>query len=138
MKRKYAAVFAGLILGAASAAGASATGFAQEAAQEDSQDIQEQDNVIFGEVTAVGDSTITIAEGNLKQGAQPGVGGERPSMLELTGEELEIAITEDTEITRQTMGQPGEDDQEGETVSLEDIQEGDTVKMYGLQFDYYK
>lgn len=172
MKRKYAAVFAGLILGAASAAGASATGFAQEAAQEDSQDIQEQDNVIFGEVTAVGASTIAIAEGSLKQGAQPGVGGElpegeeaelpegeipelpegerpelpegqepeampedpgeapggeRPSMLELTGEELEIAITEDTEITRQTMGQPGEDDQEGETVSLEDIQEGDTV-----------
>lgn len=82
------------------------------------------------------------------QGApDEGNGGKAPSMLDLTGEERTIAITENTVITKQQgsaqPGQPGENGQNqeapekpdgdsqssGEELSLSDIQEGDVVSI---------
>lgn len=63
--------------------------------------------------------------------------GEEPSMLELSGEQQEIGITENTVFTRINMGQPGgqggeaPEMPEGENpdadLTWEDIQEGDTI-----------
>ena len=73
-----------------------------------------------------------------------GNGGKAPSMLDLTGEEQTIAITENTVITKQQgSAQPGENGQNqeapektdgdsqssGEELSLSDIQEGDVVSI---------
>ena len=83
------------------------------------------------------------------QGAPDGGnGGEAPSMLNLTGEEQTITITENTVITKQSggmqQGQTGGDGQNGgvpekpdgdgqgaeaEEISLSDIQEGDIVSI---------
>ncbi len=142
---------------------------------------------ILGEVTAVGEDSITIALGTRKGGGNPGGmekpdgeqgekpegeapegekpegkpdgeapngeqgempeggQGEKPSMLELTGEEQTITITENTVITKMSMERPqgnaeaseGGDDAEQkempqqttETISLSDISEGDTVSV---------
>lgn len=141
----------------------------------------------LGEVTAIGEDSITIALGTRKGGQNPDgmekpdgeqggkpegeapegmpegeqgekpegeapdgepgemPGGEKPSMLELTGEEQTIIITENTVITKMSMQRPernaeaseGEEDAEQkempqqttETISLSDISEGDTVSV---------
>lgn len=87
------------------------------------------DNTIYGEVSAVGDSSITIKVGTMNAMERPSGAnsenatlGERPSdiennsenqmkqngrgfsMLELTGEEKEIKITDDTVIKKQQIG----------------------------------
>lgn len=63
--------------------------------------------------------------------------GEKPSMLDLTGEEQEITVTDSTVITKQTMGggqgAPGGEDPDdaGQTqeITLDDIKEGDVVAI---------
>jgi len=55
--------------------------------------------------------------------------GELPSMLELTGEEQEIAVTEDTLIKRQNMGGPDHGEEQGEEITIADLSEGDTVQV---------
>ena len=86
---------------------------------------QTKENEILGEVKSVEDGKITIAVGTRKEmgqsGEQPQGGendeapdgngdgqgapdGEAPSMLDLTGEEQEITVTDSTVITKQTMG----------------------------------
>ena len=91
------------------------------------------ENEIFGEVKSVEDGKITIAVGTRKEMGQPGEqpqgeengeapekpegeapdgngdgqgtpDGEAPSMLDLTGEEQEITVTDSTVITKQSMG----------------------------------
>ena len=91
------------------------------------------ENEILGEVKFVEDGKITIAVGTRKEMAHPGEqpqgeengeapekpegeapdgngdgqgapDGEAPSMLDLTGEEQEITVTDSTVITKQTMG----------------------------------
>ena len=91
------------------------------------------ENEILGEVKFVEDGKITIAVGTRKEMGQPGEqpqggengeapekpegeapdgngdgqgapDGEAPSMLDLTGEEQEITVTDSTVITKQTMG----------------------------------
>ena len=91
------------------------------------------ENEILGEVKSVEDGKITIAVGTRKEMAHPGEqpqgeengeapekpegeapdgngdgqgapDGEAPSMLDLTGEEQEITVTDSTVITKQTMG----------------------------------
>ena len=91
------------------------------------------ENEILGEVKSVEDGKITIAVGTRKEMARPGEqpqgeengeapekpegeapdgngdgqgapDGEAPSMLDLTGEEQEITVTDSTVITKQSMG----------------------------------
>ena len=112
-------------------------------AQEDDSDANKdqstaedsEENTILGEVKSVSDTEITIAVGTKKEMGQSdgdgqngapqkpdtedGNGGEAPSMLDLTGEEQTITITEKTVITKQQggapQGQPGGDqNQNGE------------------------
>lgn len=94
---------------------------------------QTKENEILGEVKSVEDGKITIAVGIRKEMAHPGEqpqgeengeapekpegeapdgngdgqgtpDGEAPSMLDLTGEEQEITVTDSTVITKQSMG----------------------------------
>ena len=71
---------------------------------------QTKENEILGEVKSVEDGKITIAVGTRKEMGQPGEqpqgeeNGEAPSMLDLTGEEQEITVTDSTVITKQSMG----------------------------------
>ncbi|MGI8256558.1 hypothetical protein [Blautia difficilis] len=139
------------------------------------------ENEILGEVKSVEDGKITIAVGTRKEMGQPGEqpqgeengeapekpegeapdgngdgqgtpDGEAPSMLDLTGEEQEITVTDSTVITKQSMrgGQgasggeaPEKPDGEvpdsnvqapdgaGQTeeITLDDIKEGDVVAI---------
>lgn len=130
---------------------------------------QTKENEILGEVKSVEDGKITIAVGTRKEMGQPGEqtqgeapdgngdgqgapDGETPSMLDLTGEEQEITVTDSTVITKQSMGggqgAPGEEapekpdgevpdsngqapDGAGQTeeITLDDIKEGDVVAI---------
>ena len=82
---------------------------------------QTKENEILGEVKSVEDGKITIAVGTRKEMGQSGEqtqdeapdgngdgqgapDGETPSMLDLTGEEQEITVTDSTVITKQSMG----------------------------------
>ena len=134
---------------------------------------QTKENEILGEVKSVEDGKITIAVGTRKEMGQPGEqpqggendeapdgngdgqgapDGEAPSMLDLTGEEQEITVTDSTVITKQSMGggqgAPGGEapekpdgevpdsngqapDGAGQTeeITLDDIKEGDVVAI---------
>ncbi len=148
---------------------------------------QTKENEILGEVKSVEDGKITIAVGTRKEMAHPGEqpqgeengeapekpeceapdgngdgqgtpAGEAPSMLDLTGEEQEITVTDITVITKQSMGggqgasggeapekpegeapdsngqapdSQGASDVAGQTeeITLDDIKEGDVVAI---------
>ena len=130
---------------------------------------QTKENEILGEVKSVEDGKITIAVGTRTEMGQPGEqtqgeapdgngdgqgapDGETPSMLDLTGEEQEITVTDSTVITKQSMGggqgAPGGEapekpdgevpdsngqapDGAGQTeeITLDDIKEGDVVAI---------
>ena len=130
---------------------------------------QTKENEILGEVKSVEDGKITIAVGTRKEMGQPGEqtqgeapdgngdglgapDGETPSMLDLTGEEQEITVTDSTVITKQSMGggqgAPGGEapekpdgevpdsngqapDGAGQTeeITIDDIKEGDVVAI---------
>ena len=122
---------------------------------------QTKENEILGEVKSVEDGKITIAVGTRKEMGQPGEqpqgeengeapekpegeapdgngdgqgtpDGEAPSMLDLTGEEQEITVTDSTVITKQSMGGgQGASDVAGQTeeITLDDIKEGDVVAI---------
>lgn len=122
---------------------------------------QTKENEILGEVKSVEDGKITIAVGTRKEMAHPGEqpqgeengeapekpegeapdgngdgqgtpDGEAPSMLDLTGEEQEITVTDSTVITKQSMGGgQGASDVAGQTeeITLDDIKEGDVVAI---------
>ena len=145
---------------------------------------KEESNEILGEVKSVEDGKITIAVGTRKEMGQPGEqpqgggngeapekpdgddakadgdgqgtpDGEAPSMLDLTGEEQEITVTDSTVITKQTIGggqgapggeapeKPDGDNGEApdgngqatdgagqtEEITLDDIKEGDVVAI---------
>lgn len=148
---------------------------------------QTKENEILGEVKSVEDGKITIAVGTRKEMAHPGEqpqgeengeapekpegeapdgngdgqgtpDGEAPSMLDLTGEEQEITVTDSTVITKQSMGggqgasggeapekpegeapdsngqapdSQGASDGAGQTeeITLDDIKEGDVVAI---------
>ena len=128
MKRKCAAAILGLVLGISMLSGCSG----KDASVSD--DKESADDVLLGEVSAIGDNSITVKLGTMKEreqgqkaeteepdensqqedsseretqsGEQPADNqqeGEHPSMLELTGEQQEIKITEETSIKRQGM-----------------------------------
>ena len=139
------------------------------------------ENEILGEVKSVEDGKITIAVGTRKEMGQPGeqpqgeengeapekpegeapdgngdgqgtTDGEAPSMLDLTGEEQEITVTDSTVITKQSMrggqgasggeapekpegevpdsnGQAPDGAGQTEEITLDDIKEGDVVAI---------
>ena len=132
MKYKHLAMIMGVMITATSV-GSTATAFAEESKTESTQDAgdttedtaeasdedaekknddteQTKENEILGEVKSVEDGKITIAVGTRKEMGQPGEqpqggeNGEASSMLDLTGEEQEITVTDSTVITKQTMG----------------------------------
>lgn len=142
---------------------------------------QTKENEILGEVKSVEDGKITIAVGTRKEMAHPGEqpqsgengeapekpegeapdgngdgqgtpDGEAPSMLDLTGEEQEITVTDSTVITKQSMrggqgasggeapekpdgevpdstGQAPDGAGQTEEITLDDIKEGDVVAI---------
>ena len=179
MKYKHLEMIMGVMITATSV-GSTAAAFAEESKTESTQDAgdttedtaeasdedaekknddteQTKENEILGEVKSVEDGKITIAVGTRKEMGQPGEqpqgeeNGEAPSMLDLTGEEQEITVTDSTVITKQTMGggqgAPGGEapekpegeapdgqgapDGTGQTeeITLDDIKEGDVVAI---------
>ena len=173
MKYKHLAMIMGVMITATSV-GSTATVFAEESKTESTQDADDttedtekasdekaddskeetNENEILGEVKSVEDGKITIAVGTRKEMGQPGEqpqggeNGEAPSMLDLTGEEQEIAVTDSTVITKQSMGggqgapdgeapeKPDGDNREApdgtgqtEEITLDDIKEGDVVAI---------
>ena len=69
-------------------------------ADADKEDSDEED-VTYGEVKSVEDGKITIAVGTMKEmggngGTPGGDQGEAPSMLDLTGNEMTVTVTDDT------------------------------------------
>ena len=157
MKYKHLAMIMGVMITATSV-GSAATAFAADSKTESTQDAEdttedtaeasdtEESNEILGEVKSVEDGKITIAVGTRKEMDQPGEqpqgdgngeapekpDGEKPSMLDLTGEEQEITVTDSTVITKQTMGGgQGAPDGSGQSdeITLDDIKEGDVVAI---------
>lgn len=169
MKKKGIALLLGAALSLSAITGCGAS-------EGDSSSAALDDDRIFGEVSSIDGDTITIEVGTQKErdenqrGERPDKeesdGSEKPdkdeqgrgSMLELTGEEKEITVTDDTEITRQMGGgfggkggpkdqeASGEEDSEQkekpeeepsgekpeektEEITLDDISEGDTIAV---------
>lgn len=163
MKKKYIAILLGLTLGMTTLAGCSGTSTSTNSTTQESQSVtgatetsdktvsEAETADVYGEVTAVSEDSITIKVGTMKQMEKPDGEG-TPSMLDLTDEEKEIKITDDTVIVRSSMGgmaggpqgnggtppempdnsgNGGAPDmqQETEEISLSDISEGDTVAI---------
>ena len=142
MKYKHVAVFMGAVMSAMLMSGCAGTSSSQDGES------------VYGQVTKVSDGSITIDVGTMNDeqpsGEKPDGADDTPSMIELTGESQTIKVTDDTVVTKKSMGggpgngeQPpekpeGSDDngqkpddagQESEDASLDDISEGDTVEI---------
>lgn len=158
MKKKYVAILMGIVMTAAMLSGCGQQGNTENTTPNtsvESNGEEQQSDEVLGEVTEVGEDSITIAVGTKKdmgeapgggsgengekpEGGAPGGGnggGEKPSMLDLTGEEKTISITDSTVITKTSMGKPGDDTEDSskeestETIALSDISVGDTVSV---------
>jgi hypothetical protein len=66
------------------------------------------DDVVYGKVTAVNGSDVTVAVGTLNTGTPGSSSGAMPEMLTLTGESLTFTLTDDMAITKSSPGQPPE------------------------------
>lgn len=126
MKKKVAAILLSVILGVSLLDGCGNTdkGLKNNASQE-----QENEDAVYGEVSKITEDTITIKVGTMKAMEQPqGEAPEKPqgmsSMLDLTGEEQEIMITEDTTVKRQSMGGMGQVPGGGEMPEKPEGQQG--------------
>lgn len=122
MRRKHVAMMLGLVLGISMLTGCGGT---DDSASGNSKSASE---TLYGEVSEIGESDITIKVGTMRERGERSENGEKaargesskesleagedawkegnteqPSMLELTGEEQKIAITEDTVIKKQSM-----------------------------------
>lgn len=116
MKNKWAGIILGMAMSAFVLAGCS---------QSDTSDknTETSENTIYGEITDISEGRITIDVGTRKEMEQKeeteeeqtsedtkqeqpeeGEGKNPPSMLELTGETMEITVTEETEYKKQSMG----------------------------------
>ncbi|MBQ9156772.1 MAG: hypothetical protein IJ137_08325 [Eubacterium sp.] len=128
MTKKYLAITVAMVMSASLIAGCGAstttTGSAESTtaavveSQQSGDARQSEESVIYGQVSSVSDDSITIEVGTKKemQGApqeapsdnsKQSDQGQPPSMLDLTGEEKTITITENTAIEKTGMGQPG-------------------------------
>ncbi len=101
MKKKYVAVLLGITLGLSILSGCSST-TTKNQTETTSESEEKNEDAVYGEVSKVDGDTITIKTGTKKEIKE----GEQPdgSMLELTGDKQKITVTDDTKITRQTMG----------------------------------
>ena len=107
MKRNHVAIALGIVMGASLLSGCSST----------SNSSSTDSGTIYGEVSEVSDDGITIEVGTLKEDSSSTEDSSKSSsdtksdsqysMLEKTGEEKEITVSSDTEITKQSMGDPG-------------------------------
>lgn len=104
MRKKYIALLLSTVLSLSLLTGC---GGSDKGIKNHSQDFskEEAENTVYGEVSEVTENVITIKVGTQNKNAQP---DENSSMLELTGEEQEIQIAENTVIKRHAMrGGPG-------------------------------
>ena len=115
MKRKVAVILLSAALAAAMLVGC---GKSDREPKEKISHGWEEEDAVYGEVSKTLEDLITIKVGTRKEIEQPKEGaakkpeqnqaGEKPSMLDLTGEEQVIKVTEETVLKRQTMsGLPG-------------------------------
>ncbi len=115
MNKKFAVVLLGAALGTALLIGCGKSG--RESEKKMSHEWEEKDTV-YGEVSKAAEDLITIKVGTRKEMERPKEESsqkaaeskveEKPSMLELTGEEQVIKLTEETVLKRQAMkGLPG-------------------------------
>lgn len=110
MRKKYAALLLGAALGLSLLNGCQGAKQSMKKGGEISHAMEDA-NAIYGEVSQISDSGITIKIGTRKERDQSQKdkpsdehSGEMPSMLELTGEEQEIKVTDETVIKRRQMG----------------------------------
>lgn len=159
MRKKYAAFTLGMVLGLSVLNGCSGNNTDKNTNDTVITQKEESTDTVYGEVSQIDGDTIAIKTGTMKtmeQGEQPsgeqpedgeapekpsgeqpqngGQPGETPSMLDLTGEEQEIQVTDDTVIKRQSMGGAMEKDKEegeeqSEEITLADISQGDTIAV---------
>lgn len=112
----------------------------EDTSEDKTTDAEENAETTDGEDETSADNTDKdeVPDGNGDGQGAPD--GEAPSMLDLTGEEQEITVTDSTVITKQTMGggqgAPGGEalekpDGAGQTeeITLDDIKEGDVVAI---------
>lgn len=115
MNKKFAVVLLGAALGTALLIGCGKSG--RESEKKMSHEWEDKDTV-YGEVSKAAEDLITIKVGTRKEMERPKEESsqkaaeskveEKPSMLELTGEEQVIKLTEETVLKRQAMkGLPG-------------------------------
>ncbi len=115
MKRKFAVILLSAALAATMLVGC---GKSDREPEEKMFHGWEEEDAVYGEVSKTSEDLITIKVGTRKEMEQPKEGsakkpeqnqaGEKPSMLDLTGEEQVIKVTEETVLKRQTMsGLPG-------------------------------
>ena len=115
MNKKFAVILLGAALGAALLTGCGKSD--RESEKKMSHGWEEKDTV-YGEVSKAAEDLITIKVGTRKEMERPKEESsqkaaeskveEKPSMLELTGEEQVIKLTEETVLKRQAMkGLPG-------------------------------
>ena len=121
MKKNYIAITLGLMLGATAVAGCGTAKSTGTSATEEAQ-------TVYGEITEIGEDSITIKVGTQKEEQEMkeasasdssdsenadstddsdkqdnnDAPGEAPFMLDYTGEELTVTISDDTEITKDT------------------------------------
>ena len=134
MKKKYIVILMGLMMTASSiSVYAADTDTAVESTQsiedttsDEDSGKEETEDVTYGEVKSVEDGKLTISVGTKKDmGGESGQApekledgakddGEVPSMLNLTGEELTVTVTDDTVITKMSGG-PGGEKPDGQT-----------------------
>lgn len=110
MRKKFAVIMLSAALGSAILNGCGKTDKGQD---KKLTSAWEEEDAVYGEVSKVTEDTVTIKVGTRKDMEQPQKGdlekteedqnGEKLSMLDLTGEEQELAVTEDTIIKRQNM-----------------------------------
>lgn len=104
--------------------------------ESDKMDSKEGDSTDNGESQKKPDGDNTDGNGGAPEEDQ----GETPSMLDLTGDEMTVTVTDDTVITKESTGGPGGapgevpekpdgNNSQSETIELSGIQEGDIVAI---------
>lgn len=104
--------------------------------ESDKKDSKEGDSTDNGESQKKPDGDNTDGNGGAPEEDQ----GETPSMLDLTGDEMTVTVTDDTVITKESTGGPGGapgevpekpdgNNSQSETIELSGIQEGDIVAI---------
>lgn len=155
MKKKFTVILLSAALGAAMLVGC---GKSDRKPEREMSHGWEDEDAVYGEVSKAAEDLITIKIGTRKEmertkeasskKPEENQAGERPSMLDLTGEEQVIKVTEETVLKRQTMrGLPGNGDVQkkpdgeppqepgagqennSEEITVSDISEGDIVMV---------